>query len=190
MIQKLISRILADANATAQNIVAKAEENAKRTKLNAQEKAMDLRQRAHLEMQQQRQKALESIATVAEIDAKKQILSAKVECVDEVFALALKNLCERDAQTQTEFVLRMLDEYAEQDDILLLAKNTVVIKQTVLNHPTFISKNLSLQEDGEFSGGLILKGKKFDKRLTYEELLMEERGKLQGEIFAMLIKDE
>ena len=190
MIQKLISRILADANATAENILLKAEENAKTIKLNAEERAMDMRQRAHLEMQQQRQKALESKATVAEIDAKKQILSAKVECIDEVFALALKKLCEMDAKTQTDFVLRMLDEYADQDDIVVLAKNTVVDKQTVLNHCAFASKNLSLEEDGDFSGGLILKGNKFDKRLTYEELLNEERGKLQGEIFAMLIKDE
>ena len=190
MIQKLISRILADANATAESIVAKAEDSAKIVKLNAEEKAMELRQRAHVEMQEQRKRALDSKATVAEIDAKKQILSAKVACVDEVFALALKKLCDNDAKSQTDFVLRMIDQHADCQDVVLLAKNTVVDKQALLNHPTFLSKKLTIEENGDFAGGLILKGKKFDKRLTYEELLMEERGKLQGEIFAMLIKDE
>jgi len=190
MTENLISRILSDANATADSIVSKATESAKNSIQQAQQRAMDLRQRAHVEMEEQRKKALESKATVAEIDAKKQVLMAKVECIDEVFALALKKLCDMDSNKQTEFVLRMIDKYATKGDVVVLAKGNKIDKQVLLGSKAFVERDLKMGDEGNFAGGLVLCGEKFDKRLTYEELLQEERSTLQGEIFARLIKDE
>ena len=121
-------------------------------------------------------------------DTKKQILSAKVECVDAVFELALKKLCEMDEQKQTEFVLRTLEKYAEKGDVVVLSANSKVDRATLQNSATFNNLGLSFGKDGEFAGGVILCGSKFDKRLTFEELLQEERSVLQGEIFARLVK--
>lgn len=188
MTNNLISRILSDANATADNIVARATESAEASKKQAQERAVNLRQQAHVEMEEQRKKALESKATVAEIDAKKQLLSAKVECVDAVFELALKKLCDLSADSQTDFLLKMLEKYAEDGDVVVLSAKSKADRQALQNSPVFVARHLSFGADGDFAGGVILCGDKFDKRLTYEELLQEERSVLQGEIFARLVK--
>lgn len=188
MTNKLISRILSDANATAEGIIAKARENAALATRQAEERALNLRQQAHVEMEEQRKKALESKATVAEIDAKKQLLASKVECVDAVFELALQKLCQMDGQQQTQFALKTLDKYAEQGDVVVLAIGNKIDKQALANSEVFVQRGLSFGDEGEFAGGLILCGNKFDKRLTFEELLQEERNVLQGEIFARLVK--
>ena len=183
----LISRILSDASATADAIIQKARFSAVENKKQAEERAMQLRQETYLALEEQRKKTLERKATVAEIDAKKELLSAKVECVDMAFFKALQKLCELDKKEYTAFVVKMLNKYADNGDVVVLAKNCVVDKQEISKTDVFFAKNLSFGEDGDFAGGLVLCGKNYDKRLTFEELLREERSVLQGEIFAKLI---
>ncbi|MDY5677853.1 MAG: hypothetical protein SPK59_03665, partial [Eubacteriales bacterium] len=52
----------------------------------------------------------------------------------------------------------------------------------------FGEKHLTLGDDGDFSGGLVLSGKKYDKSLTFKSLLQETRSVLQSEVFAKLVK--
>ena len=127
-------------------------------------------------------------ATVAEIDAKKEVLAARVRCIDMAFSRAEEKLCDIDTATYLAFIEAMLVKYADDGDVVVVAKNAKVDREDIKRLAVFGEKHLTLGEDGDFSGGLVLSGKKYDKSLTFKSLLQETRSVLQSEVFAKLVK--
>ena len=181
----LINRILSDAESSAAAIVEKARQSADESVRQAQEKAL---QTLFVELEQERRRTLERRATVAEIDAKKEVLAARVRCIDMAFSRAEEKLCDIDTATYLAFIEAMLVKYADDGDVVVVAKNAKVDREDIKRLAVFGEKHLTLGEDGDFSGGLVLSGKKYDKSLTFKSLLQETRSVLQSEVFAKLVK--
>lgn len=184
----LINRILSDASATADAITEKARQTADESVKQARERALQAQQKLFVELEKERKQTLERRATVAEIDAKKELLAARVRCIDEAFARAEKKLCGVDGATYLAFIDSSLKKYAEDGDVVVVSRYAAVSEDDVKKLDVFKAKRLSLRTDGEFSGGLILSGEKCDKSLTFQSLLQETRSVLQGEVFAKLVK--
>ena len=92
----LINRILSDAESSAAAIVEKARQSADESVRQAQEKALQTQQKLFVELEQERRRTLERRATVVEIDAKKEVLAARVRCIDMAFSRAEEKLCDID----------------------------------------------------------------------------------------------
>lgn len=184
----LINRILSDAESSAAAIVEKARQSADESVRQAQEKALQTQQKLFVELEQERRRTLERRATVAEIDAKKEVLAARVRCIDMAFSRAEEKLCDIDTATYLAFIEAMLDKYADDGDVVVVARNAKVDREDIKRLAVFGEKHLTLGEDGDFSGGLVLSGKKYDKSLTFKSLLQETRSVLQSEVFAKLVK--
>ena len=185
----LINRILSDAESSAAAIVEKARQSADESVRQAQEKALQTQQKLFVELEQERRRTLERRATVAEIDAKKEeVLAARVRCIDMAFSRAEEKLCDIDTATYLAFIEAMLVKYADDGDVVVVAKNAKVDREDIKRLAVFGEKHLTLGEDGDFSGGLVLSGKKYDKSLTFKSLLQETRSVLQSEVFAKLVK--
>ncbi len=172
----LIERILSDAKALAQSIIDKARTESGEAIISEKNKALEIRQKNDVMLKQEADKIIARKATVAEIDAKKALLAAKVQCVDLAFKKAKDKLCALDKKAYTQLILKLIRLYAEENDVILLSEKNNVDLKALKEDTTFINKKLSLANNfGDFSGGLILKGKNYDKNLTFETLLSAKK---------------
>jgi vacuolar-type H+-ATPase subunit E/Vma4 len=185
----LIERILSDADSLAQSILAKAEADSQELLIAEKNRALDIKQQNDVALRQEAEKIMARKATVAEIDAKKAVLAAKVQCVDKAFERAKEKLCALDKKAYTEFILKLIRLYAEESDIVVLSKNNNADIKALKESADFIGKKLSVADYfGDFEGGIILKGKNYDKNLTYETLLAQQKDKLQKEVLNRLLQ--
>lgn len=107
--------------------------------------------------------------TVAELDAKKIMLAAKTRLLDSVFSRAAEKLSSLDTDTQRQLLIAMLNEVAENGDIITLGKaqKDCLSWQDVSQVAEGKGIALTLSEiPGDFDG-MILSGKGVDKNLTY-----------------------
>ncbi len=185
----LIERILSDAKALAQSIIDKARTESGEAIISEKNKALEIRQKNDVMLKQEADKIIARKATVAEIDAKKALLAAKVQCVDLAFKKAKDKLCALDKKAYTQLILKLIRLYAEENDVILLSEKNNVDLKALKEDTTFINKKLSLANNfGDFSGGLILKGKNYDKNLTFETLLNQQKNQLQKEVLNRLLQ--
>jgi Archaeal/vacuolar-type H+-ATPase subunit E len=128
IIEKIISdanaqaeAILADATAYGEKIVGAAQTEAKAAVADAQANA--------------EKSSLEYIArrmTVCELDIKKIKLAAKKHVIDEVFDRAVEKLKALDGDTYKKVVTGMLKASAEDGDVITVAKDEKIINATFL----------------------------------------------------------
>ena len=108
---------------------------------------------------------------VANLDAKKILMSAKSKAVDNLFQKTLEQLALLDKKKYLAIIENLLKKYAEDGDIVIISsQDKGKITQKFVDD---IAKNmgikLSLAKDfGSFNGGVILAGKNSDKNLSFD----------------------
>ena len=184
----LIERILSDAEQTATSIVEKATAQAVESVKKANEDADFARQANDTRVKKECDDILSRRKTLAQIDAKKVVLSYKIKCADAAFDRALKMLCDTDSKKYTEMLVGLLEKYAEQGDVVTLSKDGKADVTALKNSKVFAQKQLTIDDEtGDFVGGIVLKNKKYDKSLTFKDLLDEQKGEILGEVLSRLI---
>ncbi len=185
----LIERILSDAKSSAQSIVANARADSDELLIAEKNKALEIKQQNDITLRIEADKIIARTAIVAEIDAKKALLAAKVQCVDMAFERAKEKLCALDKKAYTQFILKLISLYAEENDIIVLSKKNNTDLKALKESADFFNKKLSIADFfGDFSGGIILKGKNYDKNLTFETLLEQQKNQLQKEVLNRLLQ--
>ncbi len=121
--------------------------------------------------------------TVADLDVRKIVLNKKREIIEEVLTLVYKKLCSLKKGDYLSLVEKMLCEYAEKGDVIVISKDNVLSREDILNLD--VCKKLELKingEIGDFVGGVKLIGKVCDKDLTFLSLIDSNKQTLDNEI--------
>ncbi len=129
---------------------------------------------------------------VANLDAKKILMSAKSKAVDNLFQKTLEQLALLDKKKYLAIIENLLKKYAEDGDIVIISsQDKGKITQKFVDD---IAKNmgikLSLAKDfGSFNGGVILAGKNSDKNLSFDMELLQLREECETQISSMLFEE-
>ena len=180
--QKIVERILSDAEAEAKVLIEKAEEKAAKLQADASLYAENEQKSAKDEAAKKRETILEKRKADARLDGAKLFLSEKRKVVNAVYDEALSRLMELDKESSLKLIESLLKSYAEQGDELYFARNFAYKKEAVLL-PVITEKNLIVAEESmDLDGGVYLKGKTSDKDLSFGALLAADREAYQAEL--------
>lgn len=122
--------------------------------------------------------------TVAELDAKKLILGAKIKIIDAIFARALEKMRTLDDERYKELLLGMLN-IAEDGDVITLSarEKELLTKDDVDKFAKSRGIKLTLAENvGDFEGGMVFSGKGVDKNLTFDTEIAIIRDEMETSI--------
>lgn len=181
--EAIIQRILGDAEAEAAAIVAGAREKADSIRARAGEEASVLTERERTRTERDARDIVERRRMVAALDVKKADLAARRGCLDEAFETALAKMCAMPETEYEDYVTRLLNRYAEYGDTVVLARDARVDNSYIMALPVYEGKKLRLsRERGDFAGGFVLVGEKYDKRLTFEDILASMRTELEPSV--------
>ena len=188
----VIDKIIKDAQTAAEELKAQARQNAEQIVASAKKSAKAYKEGKLSGKEGRIASALERARSVDALDARRELSACKSALIDEAFTLAAKALKE-DKKAYKDYLTRVIKASAEDGDEVIICKED---EKTIT--PAFISsvaksckKKIKLSaERGEFIGGVILSGSRYDKNLTLEEDMRLIREECEPLVVKALFKGE
>lgn len=166
----VIDKIISDAQAAADALRQDARQKAEKI-VSAAQKAADAYRKEALSGGEERVAlALERAKSVDALDSRRELSACKSALLDEVFALAAKALKE-DKKAYKAYLTRVIKENAEDGDKVVICKEDekVVTAAFIASIAKSAKKKITPGgARGEFAGGVVLSGDRYDKNLTLE----------------------
>jgi len=193
--EKLKEKIVSEAGRLAEQVVAeaklRAEEIVAGARRQAEEKQKHILRQAHLQAEENRRR----IRTIAELDARKEVLAAKVRTIENVFQQAVTRLQALEPAEFQSFILKMLVAAAEKgnEEVIVSARD-----QWRFTADLLAEANKALEEQGkqgklilsaerrEIQGGVILRSGEVEIDCSFDSLLRMQRDQLEPEVAAVL----
>lgn len=128
----------------------------------------------------------------ARMDTGKVLLAARQEEISAAFAAAEEAFRTMDKKKYFDFIVSLLDRWAEEGDTVVLAAPDAerVSERDIASYAAARGIRLSCRADGAFSGGVMLENDRYDKNLTVGMLLQEYRASHEAEIASVLSGNE
>lgn len=189
----IINKILADAEEKASQIKTQSKIDCDEVIANAKSEAKKMMDEVLQNKQSVIDETVKRQKAVAELDAKKIVLKAKKDAIDEAFRLAKEKLNSLSSEKYFEVVSNMISTYAEDGDVVTVsAKDKKLITKAKLDKIASAKKiKLTLNKEyGDFEGGVILSGNGMDKNLTFDVELKTLRDEMETEIADMIFNKE
>ncbi len=181
--QAEIDRILADAHAKAEDVLArgKAQAAAEKAELTAKN------ERAAAERE-------ERLISAAQMEARKVRLAAKQEMVEKAYVLALKKLCGLPKEQYAGAVAELLVQAAPEgrgEVIFAPAQRDGIGKAAVALANEKLGKGqlVLAEETRPIQGGFILKNGNVEVNATFETLVRLQRGETAGAVADLLFPE-
>ena len=186
--QKVVERILSDAQAEAQAIEAQAESKAAKILADSAARAEKIRRDTENEVKEKTESILEKRAADARLESAKILLGEKRKVVDAVYKLALGELIALEKEDCLQLAATLLTAYAEEGDEVFFAENFKYVSD-VARLPVVEKKKLKISaQRAEIDGGMRLVGETSDKDLSYGALLAADKDEYQAELAKALFK--
>ncbi len=186
--QKVVERILSDAEAEARAIVEEAEAKAAKLLADASARAEAERKTAETEAKERRNSILEKRAADARLDGAKLLLGEKRKVVATVYDEAHSRLLELSKENTLRLFAGLLETYAEEGDEIYFSTN-FPYENEVKILPVVKARGLKISKTRlPLEGGMRLKGVKADKDLSYAALLSADREEYQAQLAVELFK--
>lgn len=193
--ERIISRIVNDSNEKARSIIAEANEKAALIKKEAADTATATAEKiitqAHKEAAAHKQRML----GVAELEARKGVLAAKQELIDEVFVGSLQELMGADLKSYLQIFRQLLLENV-QSGTETVALSSEDLKRIPADFWKEINEELQKKgkagklvpasEPRDIRGGFILLAEGVEINCSFEALLAMKRDELEPEVAALL----
>ncbi|MDD7457639.1 MAG: V-type ATP synthase subunit E [Clostridia bacterium] len=189
----IINKILADAEEKASQIKTQSKIDCDEVIASAESEAKKMMDEVLQNKQSVIDETVKRQKAVAELDAKKIVLKAKKDAIDEAFRLAKEKLNSLSSEKYFEVVSNMISTYAEDGDVVTVsAKDKKLITKAKLDKIATAKKiKLTLNKEyGDFEGGVILSGNGMDKNLTFDVELKTLRDEMETEIADMIFNKE
>lgn len=196
--ERICRRILADARSQAESIEAEALQR-KEAILAEGQKEAEKRQKEILERAQKEAEELKRrILGMAQLDARKEMLAAKQELIEEAFQGALESLSNLDDPAYLDVLRRMLLDAVKTGDevVILSSRDRARIPD---NFWEDLKKELSAdgkagkltveETETEISGGFILQSGGVEINNTFAALLEMYRDELEVEVASLLFRE-
>ena len=190
-IDKITSRILADAEAECAAVRKESDERIAAVKAEAEKKAQDEYWRLVREGVKDTEQRVQRMDRTARLEAKKSVLNMKQEAVSRAFDLAREKIAELPERDYVGFLARMAGEAAVtgQEEVVLNARDAaaVGVKAVKAANELLAKRNLPgmltlSAETREMSGGLVLKQGDIEVNCTVDTLLDLSRGELAARV--------
>ena len=170
---KLIERILGEAEADASAARDKAAESCRAVAADCEKKIAERAQAAAAARDTAVRGVLDGARTRAELDGRKETLSVRRRILDEAFAAATKELNALTGPRREAILLSLLKREAAAGDLVEPAKQDRALIEKLLPQ---VPLDLTLsQEDAPFEGGFLLRGGSYEKDCSLNALMAELR---------------
>lgn len=190
--QKIIDKILSDAKHDAGEMLSEALKKAEALVAAKQAEADAEYDLSVEEARKAGEEVVRRRLTVADLEVKKLLLSAKKQAVDEAFEESLKKLLALPKEEYTALVGSMIASAADDGDVVVISENdkNVLTKAVFDKISAKIGKKLTLSDTfGNFKGGVMLLGKGVDKNLTFESELALLRDEVEPEVAKIMFSN-
>lgn len=190
--QKIIDKILSDAKHDAGEMLSEALKKAEALVAAKQSEADAEYDLSVEEARKAGEEVVRRRLTVADLEVKKLLLSAKKQAVDEAFEESLKKLLALPKEEYTVLVGSMIASAADDGDVVVISENdkNVLTKAVFDKISAKIGKKLTLSDTfGNFKGGVMLLGKGVDKNLTFESELALLRDEVEPEVAKIMFSN-
>jgi len=194
---RIIQRILDDANARAESIKADARDQAKAIENEAREKASRKEEQILEQAKKDAEEQKRRIIGVAQLEARKDLLAAKQEMIGKAFEMALEHLLNQDGRAYFSMIHDMLLEYVETGtekvmfstgDLARIPDNFwQEVNEALLKQGKKGELKLS-DEPRDIRGGFILQTDGVEINCSFESLLEMKRDELEPEVAAVLFQ--
>lgn len=189
-IEKITGRIAADAQAEIDAVLGEARSKAEAIRAEYDAQA----EREYQSLTERGVRAAEEreshLASSAQMEARKLILSAKQEMLDKAFQQARRKLCSLDDEQMTALLARLAIRASSTGEEELILNGgvrrrlgTAVVKKA--NADGGLRLRLS-EEEGAFEGGVVLRNGAVEVNGTFDTLVRLARGELIGEVAKVL----
>lgn len=190
--QKIIDKILSDAKHDAGEMLSEALKKAEALVAAKQSEADAEYDLSVEEARKAGEEVVRRRLTVADLEVKKLLLSAKKQAVDEAFEESLKKLLALPKEEYAALVESMIASAADDGDVVVISENdkNVLTKAVFDKISAKIGKKLTLSDTfGNFKGGVMLLGKGVDKNLTFESELALLRDEVEPEVAKIMFSN-
>lgn len=190
--QKIIDKILSDAKHDAGEMLSEALKKAEALVAAKQAEADAEYDLSVEEARKAGEEVVRRRLTVADLEVKKLLLSAKKQAVDEAFEESLKKLLALPKEEYAALVGSMIASAADDGDVVVISENdkNVLTKAVFDKISAKIGKKLTLSDTfGNFKGGVMLLGKGVDKNLTFESELALLRDEVEPEVAKIMFSN-
>jgi len=192
-LEYIISKIIADANEYADDVLVKAKEEAKAI-TEDYESVADKEYNQIVDLAYEKANEIMHRSGAQGVKEKRiSVISAKWEYLDSVFSSAVQLMCQLPNDVQVRFMAGLVQKYQHAEaELIFNATDRERLGRDVVSavNSTPGSFKVTLSENtGNFSGGLILKETNAEANLTYDAIVASEREKLEDEVSSILFND-
>lgn len=187
--EAIIDKILSDANLKGDAIIGEANGKADEIISLAAKQCKDYLYQSKTEIDRLTLEIDERSRSIAELDARKLLLAAKTQVLDDVYAKTLEKLRNLDKEQYGALIFAML-ENAKDGDVVIISKREkdIVTKQSLADFAKKKGIKLTLADKfGDFDGGVIISENGVDNNFTLDvevSILREQtETKIAKEIF-------
>lgn len=185
----IIDKIISDAKAQVDEIISKAQEEVKNIEKTTNDSIQKYRDVELPKGDKQAKEILSRKQMVTNLDCKKLVLSKKTAIIDSIFNSIASDLRKNKKQEYIDLIINMISKVCDDKDEVIISKfDKDIITDAVIEKAAKKSgKKISLsKKHGDFIGGVILSGEKFDKNLTLEVEFEEIKQQKELEITQIL----
>ncbi len=187
--EALLRQINLKAQEEADNTIRSASQSAAAQRAKAEEELKAEYDKRIAAFKQEAELALSGQKTLLRLDSQKAELKVRRELIDEVYKRVEERLNALSDGDYRKFIGALIAKYAEKGDKVIIAKRD--IERLDANWLSEISHKLdiALSFEDEFhtdSGGIILRGSKYDKNLTFSALVDEARKETESNVASRL----
>lgn len=185
----IIEKIISDAQSIVDDILSKAQQEVKSIESKTNDTIEALRAVEIPKGEKQAQEILQRKEMVTALDCKKLVLSKKTKIIDEVFLSIADDMRKNNKKGYISLIENMIKKVCDDNDKVIISKydKDIITKSVIEKIAKESGKKISLSNDmGDFCGGVILSGEKFDKNLTLEVEFEEIKQQHELEITKIL----
>lgn len=195
--ERIVKRILDDANLKAEEIKAAAVEKSASTETAARQKAAREQEQILEQARKEAEEQKRRIIGVAQLEARKDLLAAKQELISEAFQKSLDQLINMDDSSYLSIIRSMLLDLTETgtETVICSAADLKRIPDSFWKevNDALVKKGKKggitlAKETREIRGGFILQAEGVEINCSFESLLDMKRDQLETVIAAVLFK--
>lgn len=190
--ENIIAGILSAAEADKAQVLSAARAQAEEIARADEAFCASLRAQTEKTAQETEETEILRASARARMDTGKVLLAARQEEISAAFAAAEEAFRTMDKKKYFDFIVSLLDRWAEEGDTVVLAAEDAerVSERDIASYAAARGIRLSCRADGAFSGGVMLENDRYDKNLTVGMLLQEYRASHEAEIASVLSGNE
>lgn len=182
---KIIQRILADAETKCQDILAKAHADTQDAVDKAQQNAKEQQSACEDKCTIDGKSIVANALSNAKLDINKYKLSSKQGMIDQVYNKVSSELHSLPAKQYLALITKLIETHAEEGEtVTICQKDKDVVTASFLSK---FDKGLSLDKNyGNFDGGVVLSSAKYDKVLTLDRIVEDIRRTSDSQVAKIL----